>query len=57
MNRMIVFFFTGFFMLNVASGIRGEETTAQFGRFGKVALYLREAGNGQSVPSSSGKQF
>jgi type IV secretory pathway VirJ component len=39
MNRMLVFFFTVFFMLNVASGIRGEETTAQFGRFGKIALY------------------
>jgi len=27
-------------MLNFAYGIRGEETTAQFGRFGKIALYL-----------------
>ena len=27
MNRMVVFFFTVFFVLNVASGIRGEETT------------------------------
>ncbi len=39
MNRMIVIFFTGFLLLNIASGIRGEETTAQFGRFGKIALY------------------
>ncbi len=39
MNRMVVFFSTVFVMLNVASGIRGEETTAQFGRFGKIALY------------------
>jgi type IV secretory pathway VirJ component len=39
MNRMVVFFFTVFLMLNIASGIRAEETTAQFGRFGKIAVY------------------
>ena len=39
MNRMVVFFFTVFLMLNAASVIRSEETTAQFGRFGKIALY------------------
>ena len=39
MNRMVAFFFTVFVMLNVAHGIRGEETTAQFSRFGKIALY------------------
>ena len=43
MNRIVILFFTGFFMLNVASGIRGEETTAQFGRFGKIALYYSSA--------------
>ncbi|MGB5421686.1 MAG: AcvB/VirJ family lysyl-phosphatidylglycerol hydrolase [Desulfobacterales bacterium] len=39
MNRGVVFIFTLFFMLSVASGIRAEETTDQFGRFGKIALY------------------
>ncbi|MGA8241554.1 MAG: AcvB/VirJ family lysyl-phosphatidylglycerol hydrolase, partial [Desulfobacterales bacterium] len=39
MNRAVVFIFTVFFMLNVASGIRAEETTDQFGRFGKITLY------------------
>ena len=39
MNRMVVFFFTVFLMLNIASGIRAEETTAQFGRFGKITVY------------------
>jgi len=39
MNRMVVLIFNVFWMLSVASGIRGEETTAQFGRFGKIALY------------------
>jgi len=39
MNRAVVFFIAGFFVLNIASGIRAEETTAQFGRFGKIALY------------------
>jgi type IV secretory pathway VirJ component len=43
MNRMVVFFFTVFFVLNIASGIQGEETTAQFGRFGKVFLYQASA--------------
>lgn len=41
MNRMVAFFFAVFFVLNIASGIRGEDTMAQFGRFGKIALYLR----------------
>jgi type IV secretory pathway VirJ component len=39
MNRVVVIFFSAFLMLNIASAIRGEETTAQFGRFGKIALY------------------
>jgi hypothetical protein len=39
MNRMVVFFFTVFLMLNIASGIRAEETSTQFGRFGKIAVY------------------
>ncbi len=39
MNRMVVFFFSVFLMLNIVSGILGEETTAYFGRFGKIALY------------------
>jgi type IV secretory pathway VirJ component len=39
MNRLVVFFFTLFSTLNVASGIRSEEITAQFGRFGKIALF------------------
>jgi len=39
MNRALVFFLAGFFVLNIASGIRAAETTAQFGRFGKIALY------------------
>jgi len=43
MNRMLAFFFTGLFMLNVAAGIRAEETSAQFGRFGKIFLYQSSA--------------
>jgi type IV secretory pathway VirJ component len=39
MNRAVVFIFTVFFMLSVAAGIRAEETTDQFGRFGKITLY------------------
>jgi type IV secretory pathway VirJ component len=39
MNRIVVFFLAGFFVLNIASGIRAEETITQFGRFGKIALY------------------
>jgi type IV secretory pathway VirJ component len=38
-----VFLITVFFVFNIASGIRGEETTAQFGRFGKIALYQATA--------------
>jgi type IV secretory pathway VirJ component len=41
MNRRVVFLFTVFIMLIIVSGIRGEETTAQFGRFGKIVLYHR----------------
>jgi len=43
MNRVVVFLFTVFLMLNIASGIRAEETTAQFGRFGKIAVYHSSA--------------
>lgn len=43
MNRALVFFFAWFFVLNIASGIRAAETTAQFGRFGKIALYQPSA--------------
>ena len=43
MNRMLVFLFTLFLILNFASGIRAEESTAQFGRFGKIALYQPSA--------------
>jgi len=43
MNRVVVFFFTGFFVLNIASGIQAAETTAQFGRFGKVSVYQPSA--------------
>lgn len=39
MNRAIVFFFAGLIAASVASGIRAEETTDQFGRFGKINLY------------------
>jgi type IV secretory pathway VirJ component len=39
MNRVVVFFLTGLFALSIAAGIRAEETTAQFGRFGKIAVY------------------
>ena len=39
MNRAEVFFFTVLFMLTLAPGLRGEETEAQFGPFGKIALY------------------
>jgi len=39
MNRAFVFFFTVFVVLNGAPGIRAEETTIKFGRFGKIALY------------------
>ena len=31
MNPVVVFFFTGFFMLNIAPGIQAKETTTQFG--------------------------
>lgn len=40
MNRVVAFILSVFFMLSVASGIQAEETTDQFGRFGKIALYL-----------------
>jgi type IV secretory pathway VirJ component len=40
MNRDFAFFLSVFLMLTVASGIRAEETTDQFGRFGKIALYF-----------------
>ena len=43
MNRVAVFFFAGFFVLNIASGIEAAETTAQFGRFGKVSVYQPSA--------------
>jgi len=39
MNRLVVFSFTALLMLNFASGIGAEESTAQFGRFGRIALY------------------
>jgi type IV secretory pathway VirJ component len=39
MNRLVVFSFTVLVMLNFTSGIRAEESTAQFGRFGQIALY------------------
>ena len=39
MNRGVVFFFIVFLMLSVATGVRSEEPTAQFGSFGKIALY------------------
>ena len=39
MNRGVVMFLCVFFMLNVVCGIQAEETTDQFGRFGKIALY------------------
>ncbi len=39
MNRVVFFFFNVFFIINVAHGIWAEETTTQFGRFGKIALY------------------
>ena len=54
MNRMVVFFFTVFIMLIIVSGIRGEETTAQFGRFGKIALYHRTIQPSQVVLFVSG---
>ena len=43
MNRKAFFCFTAFLMLNIASGIQAEETSAQFGRFGKIALYYPSA--------------
>jgi type IV secretory pathway VirJ component len=43
MNRVVAFFFAGLLALSMASGIRAEETTAQFGRFGKIALYYPSA--------------
>jgi len=43
MNRKVVLIFTLFLVLNIVTGIRGEETTVQFGRFGKIALYLPSA--------------
>jgi len=39
MNRVIVFFCSVFIILHAASGLRAEETTIEFGRFGKIALY------------------
>ena len=39
MNRIVVLIFTLFLVLNIVTGVRGEETTAQFGRFGKITLY------------------
>ena len=38
MNRVVLFFFTAFFIVNFTPGIRCEETSAQFGPFGKFAL-------------------
>jgi len=43
MKRMVVFFVTVCLMLNAAPGIRGEESTDKFGRFGKIALYQSSA--------------
>jgi type IV secretory pathway VirJ component len=39
MNGIVVLIFTLFLALNIVTGIRSEETTAQFGRFGKITLY------------------
>ena len=39
MNCIDVLIFSAFLVLNLASDIRGEETTAQFGSFGKIFLY------------------
>ena len=36
MNLIDVLIFSAFLVLNLVSGIRGEVTTAQFGRFGKI---------------------
>jgi len=39
MNRVVAFFLSLFLILTVASGIGAEETSDQFRRFGKIALY------------------
>ncbi len=43
MNRVIVLFLMVFFAFAVAFDSRGDETTAQFGRFGELALYRPSA--------------
>jgi type IV secretory pathway VirJ component len=43
MNRMGIFFIGVLFMFNVLFGIQAAETTSQFGRFGKIALYRPSA--------------
>jgi type IV secretory pathway VirJ component len=54
MNRAVVIFFTGLLLLNIASDIRGEETTDKFGRFGKIYLYHSSAHPAQVVLFVSG---
>jgi type IV secretory pathway VirJ component len=40
---VIVFFCSVFIILHAACGLRAEETTIEFGRFGKIALYQPSA--------------
>lgn len=51
MNRVIVIFFSTLLLLSIASGVRGEETTDKFGRFGKI-VWLPKVGHDFSVPKN-----